>query len=94
MQITRPGASALDQYWEDGPELSGWGDAIATYPDGTPAIAQGRVGRGWVILSGVHPEAPESWRRGLTFDTSATTDQAYAITLVRAALDRTPLPTF
>ena len=26
--------------------LAGWGDVVAKYPDGTPAIAEGPVGRG------------------------------------------------
>jgi len=40
-----------------------------------------------VILSGIHPEAPESWRRGLTFTTPASVDNAYAATLISAALN-------
>ena len=31
---------------------------VGKYPDGTPAIVEGTFGNGWVILSGVHPEAP------------------------------------
>jgi glutamine amidotransferase-like uncharacterized protein len=58
--IMAVGVSTLDQYWEDGPELTGWGAAIAKYPDGTPAVAEANVGNGWVVLSGIHPEAPES----------------------------------
>jgi len=85
------GSATFDHYWEDGPELTGWGDPIAKYPDGTPAIAQGTVGRGWVVLSGVHPEAPDSWRKGLTFSTPAQIDNAYAATLIGAALNRRPL---
>jgi glutamine amidotransferase-like uncharacterized protein len=84
--ITGPGATTLDQYWEDGPQLAGWGAVVATYPDGTPAVVEGAVGRGWVVLTGIHPEAPASWRRGLTFRTPASVDNAYAATLVRAAL--------
>jgi hypothetical protein len=42
----------------------------------------------------VHPEAPESWRRGLTFSTPATTDNAFAATLIHAALNRTSLSHF
>jgi glutamine amidotransferase-like uncharacterized protein len=72
----------LDQYWEDGPELSGWGDVLAKYPDGTPAIVEGTVGKGRVVLSGVHPEAPESWRRGMSFRTPAVVDNAYLVTLL------------
>ena len=82
----------LDQYWEDGPQLSGWGSAVAKYPDGTPAVVEGTSGIGWVILTGVHPEAPDTWRRGMTFTTPASTDNAYAVTLIEAALNRTSLP--
>jgi glutamine amidotransferase-like uncharacterized protein len=85
------GSSTFDHYWEDGPQLTGWGDVVARYPDGTPAIVEGTAGDGWVILSGIHPEAPESWRRGMTFATPARVDNAYAATLIGAALNRTPL---
>jgi hypothetical protein len=44
-----------------------------------------------VLLSGIHPEAPESWRRGLTFTTPASVDNAYAATLIDAAVNRTRL---
>jgi glutamine amidotransferase-like uncharacterized protein len=56
--IERPAGPTLDQYWEDGPELSGWGAVVAKYPDGSPAIVEGTFGKGWLILVGVHPEAP------------------------------------
>jgi glutamine amidotransferase-like uncharacterized protein len=82
----------LDQYWEDGPALSGWGAAVARYPDGTPAIAQGSYGAGFVLLAGVHPEAPQSWRRGLSFTTPVSVSRAYAAKLIRAALSGTQLP--
>jgi glutamine amidotransferase-like uncharacterized protein len=91
VSISIAGAPTFDQYWEDGPEFTGWGAVIGKYPDGTPAIVEGTFGSGWVILSGVHPEAPASWRRGMTFNTPASVDNAYAGTLVRAALNRTPL---
>jgi hypothetical protein len=45
-----------------------------------------------VILVGVHPEAPESWRRGMSFTTPATAANAYAGTIVQAALTRASLP--
>jgi glutamine amidotransferase-like uncharacterized protein len=92
VRIATAHGPALDQYWEDGPQLSGWGKVVGTYPDGTPAIVEGSVGRGWVILSGVHVEAPASWRRGLDFNTPASDDAAYARTLIVAALNRTTLP--
>ena len=92
VKITDANGVALDQYWEDGPQLSGWGSVVAKYPDGTPAVVQGTVGSGWVILTGVHPEAPENWRSRMTFSTSADADHPYAATLIQAALNRTSLP--
>ena len=92
--ITVPDGPTLDQYWEDGPQLAGWGAVVAKYPDGTPAVVQGTAGNGWVILTGIHPEAPESWRRGMTFSTSSSTDNAFAATLIQAALNRRSLAHF
>ena len=92
VSITCAGAPTLEQYWEDGPQFTGWGEVVGKYPDGTPAIVQGTFGSGWVLLSGVHPEAPANWRRGMTFTTPASVDNAYAATLVNAALNRTSLP--
>jgi glutamine amidotransferase-like uncharacterized protein len=91
VDIAIAGSSPIGQYWEDGPQLTGWGDVVAKYPDGTPAIVEGSVGDGWVILTGTHPEAPESWRRGLKFADSAAVSRRYAATLIDAALKRRPL---
>lgn len=90
--ITAAGGQTLDQYWEDGPQLTGWGTVVAKYPDGTPAIAEGTFGNGWVVLTGVHPEAPASWRYGMEFGTPANVDNAYGAMLIRAALNRELLP--
>jgi glutamine amidotransferase-like uncharacterized protein len=92
--ISGAGTPTLDQYWEDGPALTGGGSVIGRYPDGTPAVVQGQSGGGWMILSGVHPEAPESWRGGMDFATPAIVDHAYSVALIRAALERRPLPHF
>ena len=90
--ITDAGGQTLDQYWEDGPQLTGWGAIVAKYPDGTPAIVEGTFGNGWVILTGVHPEASAGWRHGMEFGTPANVDNAYAARLIRAALNRELLP--
>lgn len=90
--ITAAGGQTLDQYWEDGPQLTGWGTVVGKYPDGTPAIVEGTFGNGWMILTGVHPEAPASWRREMDFRTTVNIDNAYATTLIRAALNRELLP--
>ena len=89
--ITAAGGQTLDQYWEDGPQFTDWGAVVGKYPDGTPAIVEGTFGSGWVILTGVHPEAPAGWRRGMTFITPVSVDNAYAGTLVDAALNRVSL---
>lgn len=90
--ISVVGSPPLEHYWEDGPQYTGWGEVVGKYPDGTPAIVEGMSGKGWMILCGVHPEAPENWRRGMTFGTPASVDNAYAETLVEAALNGTSLP--
>jgi hypothetical protein len=90
--ISFPAQGALDIYWENGPELAGWGKVVGKYRNGTPAIVEGYWGSGFVILSGVHPEAPAGWRTGMNFHTPLAVDLAYAGTLVTAALNRTMLP--
>jgi len=90
--ITGVGAPTLDQYWEDGPQFTGWGAVVGKYPDGTPAVVEETIGKGWVILCGVHPEAPANWRGGMTITTPASVDHAYAQTLIEAALNGTRLP--
>jgi hypothetical protein len=92
--VTAADGSTLDQYWEDGPQFTGWGTMVGRYPDGTAAVVQAPVGQGWVILAGTHPEAPESWQRGMSFATPARANHAYALALIRAALERNPLPHF
>lgn len=87
VEIKGADGKTLDQYWQDGPQLSGWGSIVGKYPDGTPATVEGYSGKGWVILCAVHPEAPSSWRTGMTFTTSVATDNAYAQTLVTDALN-------
>jgi glutamine amidotransferase-like uncharacterized protein len=89
--ISMPGQPTLDQYWEDGPQFTGWGSVAGKYPDGTAAVVEGAFGSGWVVLSGFHPEAPAAWRRGMSFRTPVSEDHAYAGALIRAALERASL---
>jgi glutamine amidotransferase-like uncharacterized protein len=86
------GTPKLEHYWEDGPQFTGWGEVVGKYPDWTPAIVEGMSGKGWVILAGVHPEAPANWRHGMNFTTPAKVDNAYAGKLLDAALHGTVLP--
>jgi hypothetical protein len=94
VEITYSSGTQLDQYWQDGPQLDGWGEIVAKYPDGTSAIVEGTSGKGWVLLSGIHAEAPASWRTGMTFTTTVAVDNAYFGTMVTAALNGTTLPHF
>jgi len=90
--ISFPSGTKLDIYWQDGPDLSGWGSVVGKYPNGHPAITEGYSGKGFVLLCGLHPEAPASWRYGMTFTTPVDVDLAYAQTLVKSAFNRTMLP--
>jgi glutamine amidotransferase-like uncharacterized protein len=94
VEITRPNDVPLDVYWEDGPQLSGWGAVVAKFPDAAPAIIEGQSGKGFVIFTGVHLEAPESWRGSMNFRTPVAVDLAYAGTVFKAALNGTSLPHF
>lgn len=92
--VTGVDGSSLEHYWEDGPQFAGWGSVVGTYPDGTPAVVEGNAGKGRVILCGVHPEAPEGWRRGMSFNTPTEVANRYAATLIEAALTGSQLPHF
>ena len=92
VEISFPNNSSLEMYWQDGPELSGWGNVVGKFPDGTSAIVEGQSGNGFVIFTGVHPEAPASWLGSMTFTTPVSVDQSYAATVIQAALSGTPLP--
>jgi len=92
--ITNADGTIIEHYWEDGPQFSGWGDVVSKYPDGTPATVQGNYGSGWVVLTGVHAEAPESWRKEFHFSTSIENSHNYAAKLIKSALEKTVMPHF
>lgn len=92
--VTNADSTIIEHYWEDGPQFTGWGEVVSTYPDGTPATVQGHYGSGWLILTGIHPEAPESWRKEFHFSTSMELSHQYTAEMIRAALDKKPLPHF
>lgn len=90
--IACAGMPSMDQYWEDGPQFTGWGAVVCKYPDGTPAVVEGEFGKGFAILSGIHAEAPADWRRRVNLATPADVDTGYAGTLIQAALNGDSLP--
>ncbi len=80
--------------WWSGPATPEWnGGVVARYQDGQPAISQGWNRKGFVMLSGLHPEAPSSWKKmaGLK---SGESNSDLAQRLILASLYQTPLPTF
>jgi glutamine amidotransferase-like uncharacterized protein len=94
VQVSFPDGSQKGLIWYGGPKLDGFGSVVGKYPDGTIAIAQETSGKGFVLLSGVHPEAPASWRVGMTGADGTAEDFAYVVTLVQATLAHSPLPSF
>lgn len=82
-------------YWQ-GPHLQRFGSVIAKYPNGQAAIAQSKVGKGFVVLSGVHPEAPGDWRYGFASADAdgVSADIDYTKVLINAALNKKMLPKF
>ena len=94
LAVTNADGVMIEHYWEDGPQFSGWGEVVSKYPDGSPATVEGSYGSGWVVLTGVHAEAPESWRKEFHFSTSTTNSHQYAIQLIKAAMKKTVLPHF
>lgn len=94
VEISFPGSGPLDVYWQDGPQLSAWGQVVAKFPDGTSAITEGQSGKGFVIFTGVHPEAPASWLGTMVLKTPIDVDHAYAQKIIQAALDGVPLQPF
>ena len=65
VSVSNATGDRIDQYWEDGPQFTGWGETISSYPDGTAATVQGNYGNGWIILTGIHAVAPANWRKPL-----------------------------
>jgi glutamine amidotransferase-like uncharacterized protein len=92
--ITNADGTTIDQYWEDGPQFGGWGEVVSKYPDGSAATVEGSYGSGWIVLTGVHPEAPESWRKEFHFSTSIEDSHQYAGRLVKAAMEKIAMPHF
>lgn len=80
--------------WWGGPATPEWsGGVVARYDDGQPAISQTWAGRGLVVISGPHPEAPQGWRATAGRDSDGL-DFDIAVDMIRAALVRAPLRVF
>lgn len=80
--------------WWGGPALPEIANSVvARYADGVPAIVAKWAGKGFVTITGPHPEAPQSWRDGLLNDTDGL-DYDVAWRLIKAAIYKSPLETY
>jgi len=86
-----------DLVWWGGPVVPAFpGGVIARYAapghESEPMISQTWAGNGFVVLSGPHPEAPQSWRDKLGLEDSDGLDWDLAWKLIDAARTHVPLP--
>lgn len=80
--------------WWGGPSTPEWKNGVvARYVNGDPAISQIYSGKGYVVIAGPHPEAPQSWRSTAGYDPDGL-DYDIAVAMVRAARERRPLAAF
>ena len=90
-----PDGSTRDLIWYGGPVTPNTPNGvIAKYPTGDPAISEMWSGKGFVILSGPHPAAPQSTRDAFGLVDTDGLDFTLAWQLISAALNQTILPTF
>jgi glutamine amidotransferase-like uncharacterized protein len=96
VNLTFSDGSQRDIVWYGGPQLNGFGQVVARYPNGDSAIGQNWSGAGLVVLSAGHPDAPESWRSsfGLSDSDGSQVDHELAWKMASAAIERTPMPGF
>ncbi|MEO5583416.1 MAG: hypothetical protein ABIR66_12045 [Saprospiraceae bacterium] len=59
-----------------------------------PATVQEGYGLGWVVLIGVHPEAPESWRKDYYFTTPMEASHKYALMFIKAGTGKNTVISF
>jgi glutamine amidotransferase-like uncharacterized protein len=84
-------------YWETGPYFDETTtrdpgvEKLATYPDGTVATLRAPFGKGRVIVTGVHPEAPQSWFVGDTKNDPDGLDWDLAREMIAWATGQAPL---
>lgn len=89
-----PDGSSRQLVWWGGPATPEWsGGVIARYATGHPAISQARSGKGFVVISGPHPEAPQSWRATAGKDSDGL-DYDIALSMIHAAINQKQMPVF
>lgn len=90
-----PDGSMRELVWWGGPYLPSFnGEVVARYETGEAAMGQGWGGKGFVVVTGPHPEAPWDWRTIENLTDPDGLDQDVAWNLMEAALKMKPLPAF
>jgi glutamine amidotransferase-like uncharacterized protein len=80
--------------WYGGPSTPEWtGGVVARYSNGKPAISQTWFHKGWVMLAGPHPEAPQGWRNTAGKDPDGL-DYDIMMELITATMKRQALPAY
>lgn len=90
-----PNGSRRKLLWFGGPITPNIpGGVIAKYGDGTPAITQMRAGKGFVILSGLHPTANKKILSKISLYEKEAIDPELGWRLLEAGITGKPLPAF
>ena len=95
VNLKLPDGSSKKVLWYGGPMTTNIsGGIISKYPDGTPAMSEMWSGKGFVVLSGVHPTATSGMLSSLGQDSTNAVQLDWTWDLINAALTQTPLATF
>jgi len=94
VDVTFSDGSHRSLVWWGGPATPEWSNGVvARYVNGAPAISETWSGKGYVVISGPHPEAPQGWRSTAGTDSDGL-DYDIAINMINAALNKKPLATY
>ncbi len=94
VKVSFADGSSRQLVWWGGPSTPEWtGGVIGRYRTGEPAISQRWSGKGLVVISGPHPEAPPAWRLTAGTDTDGM-DYELAIAMMTSAMNGRPMATF
>lgn len=94
VDVTFADGTHRDLVWWGGPSTPEWsGGVVGRYDTGEPAISETRSGKGYVVISGPHPEAPQGWRATAGNDSDGL-DYDIAIAMINAAIKQQPLQAF
>jgi glutamine amidotransferase-like uncharacterized protein len=94
VKVSLADGSSRQLVWWGGPSTPEWtGGVIGRYPTGAPAISQKWSGKGLVVISGPHPEAPQGWRATAGTDSDGL-DYELAIAMMTSAMNGRPMATF